>query len=185
MTQQERYELRDDVQLNCAAQYARLSKDENTKVGCTIIAKDGTPVSHGYNGTVAGFPDDRIPHSRVPVDMHYFENGVLRTFTSNKYPFMCHAESNALHYADKTKLDGATIYILGFPCVDCAKQIARSGISRVVVKSPENADKESMLANADFHEAKFMFAAKGIELCIDGETIKLELPKQIDKWLVL
>ena len=96
---------------------------------------------------------------------------------------MCHAESNALHYADKTKLDGATIYILGFPCIECAKQIARSGISRVVIQSPVNVDKESMLADADFHEAKFMFAAKGIELCIDGNRVDLKLPLLVDKWI--
>jgi deoxycytidylate deaminase len=68
------------------------------------------------------------------------------------------------------------MYILGFPCVDCAKQIARSGIGRVVIESPKQSDAESMLAQSDFHEAKFMFAAKGIELCVDGQEIILSLP---------
>ena len=176
MNEINRQQLRDDVHINCAKQYARLSKDKNTQVGCVIIAKDNTPVSHGYNGTIAGFPDSQIPHSREHESLRYLENGKWKEFTANKYPFMSHAESNALYYADKSKLDGATMYILGFPCIDCAKQIARSGIARVVIESPKNADADSMLADAEFHEAKYLFALKNIKLCIDGNEVVLWIP---------
>jgi dCMP deaminase len=62
----------------------------------------------------------------------------IHIFESNKYPFMSHAESNAIFYGDKTKLVGSTIYVTGFPCENCALQIARAKIARVVVTDTIN-----------------------------------------------
>lgn len=43
-----------------------------------------------------------------------------------------HAEANALLYADREDLTGATIYITRDPCYACSKLIAASGVVRVV-----------------------------------------------------
>jgi dCMP deaminase len=43
-----------------------------------------------------------------------------------------HAEPNALLHAERGELIGGTLYITRVPCAPCAKQIAASGILRVV-----------------------------------------------------
>ena len=60
----ERTQLKDNIYLDVAKNIARQSRDENTQVGAVIVAKDGSPVSWGYNGTIPGFNDDEIPHGQ-------------------------------------------------------------------------------------------------------------------------
>lgn len=47
-----------------------------------------------------------------------------------------HAEENAIRFAkeERVSLVGATLYCTHMPCIDCAKLILQSGISRVVYK---------------------------------------------------
>ena len=59
------------------------SKDPNTQVGACIV-KNNRILSIGYNGTPNGFEDKFFPWGR--------EGQTLRT----KYPFVCHAEMNAI-----------------------------------------------------------------------------------------
>ena len=56
----ERQDQKDAVYSSMAREISKLSKDENTKIGAVIVAKDGTPISWGYNGTVSGFDDSGI-----------------------------------------------------------------------------------------------------------------------------
>lgn len=44
-----------------------------------------------------------------------------------------HAEANALLQADRSKIEGGTIYVSSAVCKDCAKLIANSGLVRVVM----------------------------------------------------
>lgn len=166
-----RQNLRDDVHLTVAAQHARLSKDINTQVGCVIVASDNTPVSWGYNGGCAGFQDDLMPYSRENMTLTYFEDGEPKPFSANKYPFMNHAESNAIFFADKSKLIGATLYVTGFPCEICAKEIARAKIGRVVV-ADSSSDPLSMLSSLS-DVTKYLFAMGNIKLTINGKDVNL------------
>ena len=43
-----------------------------------------------------------------------------------------HAEINALLFADRSAIEGGTLYVTAMPCWDCARAIANSGVSRVV-----------------------------------------------------
>ena len=174
----ERELLKDDVYLDVAASLSRLSKDRNTKIGAVIVASDGTPVSWGYNGTIAGFPDDEIPHTREAVKLTYtkvvYAGQIPRpvVFESNKYPFMSHAESNAIFFADREKLVGSTLYITGFPCEICAKEIARAKIDRVVVKHMQKSDGDSLVTKSQESDiVKFIFAKSHIQLTVDGERM--------------
>ena len=176
-----RQELKDDVYSNMAREISRLSKDKNTQLGAVIVAKDGTPVSWGYNGTVSGFDDSVVPHSRDMEVLQYTivdnetseENTVV--FESNKYPFMAHAESNAICYGNNTKLIGSTIYVTGFPCENCALQIARAKISRVVV-TDSNSDCGSSI-NKDIHKSMFIFAQHNMRVTMDGKHYILSYKK--------
>lgn len=81
-----------------------------------LIVKDKMIISDGYNGTPSGFEN-------VCED----EQGVTK-------PYVLHAEANAITKIARSgnNSDGATLYVTDSPCIECAKLIIQSGISRVV-----------------------------------------------------
>ena len=166
-----RHLLKDTVYLNVAKEIASLSRDENTKVGAVIVSITGEPISWGYNGTIPNMDDSVIPHSRDTKELRYVENCQFVTFESDKYPFMEHAERNAIDFADRDKMKGATIYVTHMPCKDCARAIAKSGISRVVV-SDCNVDVNSSIGD-DNHITKFLFSQKQIQLQIGNNRYNI------------
>ena len=116
---------------------AMRSKDPSTQVGACIVGADNKILSIGYNGAPNGFDDDKFPWAR--------EGNNLET----KYPYVCHAEMNAiLNYRGSRKdLEGAKIYVDLFPCNECAKIIIQSGIKKVVYLSDKYADSENNIAS--------------------------------------
>lgn len=172
----ERTQLKDNIYLDVAKNIARQSRDENTQVGAVIVAKDGSPVSWGYNGTIPGFNDDEIPHSREQKELSYVENGFEIKFSSNKYPFMEHAEANAIDFGDKDKMRDATIYVTAMPCKDCARKIVKRKISRVVVvPSFLDNDKNSSIGNDD-NITKYLFSQGNVSLYIGNVEIPITRP---------
>jgi dCMP deaminase len=88
------------------------SKDPNTQVGATIVNKDRRIVGIGYNGFPRGCSDDELPwdrEARDPLD--------------TKYPFVCHAEMNAILNKNSADVGGCSIYVALFPCNECTKLI--------------------------------------------------------------
>lgn len=90
------------------------SFDPSTQHGAYICDADHRNVSSGYNGPLAGVDDSQVPTTRP-----------------EKYNYMIHAEANAIAAA-KRDLTGCTIYVTGWPCVNCMNQILQSGIRRIV-----------------------------------------------------
>jgi len=93
---------------------ASRSSCERLNVGCVIVSggvQKNRIVAAGYNGFLPGAP----PLSRVR-DGH--EQATV------------HAEQNAICDAARrgVSLDGATVYITHFPCINCAKILAATGI---------------------------------------------------------
>lgn len=114
---------------------AQRSKDPGTQVGACIVGKDNKILSVGYNGMPTGCSDDDLPWER--------EGEVLDT----KYPYVCHAELNAiLNHAGPT-LRGAVLYSTLFPCNECAKAIIQAGIRQVVYLSDKYAGTDSVNAS--------------------------------------
>ena len=101
--------------LDMAAVWAKNSYCERRQVGA-ILVKDRMIISDGYNGTPSGFEN-------VCED----ENGVTK-------PYVLHAEANAITKVARSgnSSEGATLYITDSPCMECAKLIIQSGITRVV-----------------------------------------------------
>lgn len=95
------------------------SKDPSTQVGACIVNQNKRIVGIGYNGFPIGCSDDVYPWAR--------EGDYLET----KYPYVVHAESNAILNATNN-LSNATIYVTLFPCNECMKLIIQSGISEIV-----------------------------------------------------
>ena len=85
-----------------------------------IIVKDGAIVSTGYNGTISGFEN---------VCEYRNEAGELKT-----KPDVLHAEANAITKVACSTIstEGSTIYVTCSPCIECAKLIIQSKITRVV-----------------------------------------------------
>lgn len=102
------------------------SKDPKTQVGSCIVDDNHCILSVGYNGTVSGMSD---------TDMPWHSNGEKTNDVMNiKNTFVVHAEANALdhYYGDKFRLNGSTIYVTLFPCIECTKRLVNEGIKRVV-----------------------------------------------------
>lgn len=95
--------------------WAENSYCERRKVGALIV-KNKMIISDGYNGTPSGFEN-------VCED----ENNVTK-------PYVLHAEANAITKVARSynSSEGATLYVTASPCIECAKLIIQSGITRVV-----------------------------------------------------
>lgn len=113
----------DDYFMAVALLSAQRSKDPNTQVGACIVNADRKIVGIGYNGFPWGCSDDKLPWDR---------DGPL---TETKYPYVCHAELNAIMNKITADLKGCTIYVGLFPCNECTKLIIQSGIREVVYLS--------------------------------------------------
>ena len=69
-----------------------------------------------------GCSDDHLPWSR----------NATTSQLDTKYPYVVHAEVNAILNKCSKDVRGATLYVALFPCNECAKMIIQAGISEVV-----------------------------------------------------
>ena len=113
----------DEYFMGVAMLAARRSKDPGTQVGACIVSQDNIIISTGYNGMPKGCSDDLFPWDR--------EGDPEMT----KYPYVVHAELNAILNASGRDLRGSRIFVALFPCNECAKAIIQSGIKEVVYLS--------------------------------------------------
>ncbi|KAG8187080.1 hypothetical protein JTE90_016176 [Oedothorax gibbosus] len=100
---------------------AARSKDPRTKVGACIIDNDNRVMSLGYNGMPRGISDKDLPWEKE-ADNSY----------DTKYPYVCHAEMNAIMNEKHCALDGCKLFTTKFPCCECAKLIIQAGIKEVI-----------------------------------------------------
>lgn len=127
----------DEYFMGIAMFSAQRSKDNNTQVGACIVNDEHKIVAVGYNGMPIGCDDDDMPWEREGD-----------TLLDTKYPYVCHAELNAILNRNSANLKGCILYVTLFPCNECAKAIIQSGIKKVVYKSNKYADSESTKASA-------------------------------------
>ena len=174
---QSRSKLRDEVYTQMMCAQARLSKDQNTQMGAVLVSAEGRVISTGYNGAPAGFDDETVPYTRekqlLAYDLLDADSGELLShheFEANKYPFMVHAEINALHYARGKVPPGSKLYVIGFPCERCALDVSLSGVAEVFV-TKDDYDPKSTLNNSR-DTAYYMFAQAGIVVTLCGKRIR-------------
>lgn len=122
------------------------SKDPSTQVGACIVDNENKILSQGYNGLPRGCSDDEFPWDR--------EGEMLNT----KYPYVVHAELNAILNSRGTSLVGSKIYVALFPCNECAKAIIQSGIKEVVYLSDKYSDTDIVKAS------KRLLSASGVKM---------------------
>jgi dCMP deaminase len=125
----------DEYFMGVALLSARRSKDPNTQVGACIINERNKIVGAGYNGLPIGCSDDEFPWEK--------QGDLLQT----KYPYICHAELNAILNNIGMDLQGCKIYTALFPCNECAKAIIQSGIKEVIYLSDKYAGTDASKAS--------------------------------------
>ena len=106
-----------DLYMSQAFVVAQKSMDPNTKQGCVVTTEDHSPLVTGYNSPPRGCIDHLIPLT-----------------SPEKYPFIEHAESNAINNAAREgiRLMGSTFYVTGHPCAGCFKRIRNVGAIRII-----------------------------------------------------
>ena len=133
------------------------SKDPSTQVGACIVSQDNIIVSTGYNGMPKGCSDDEFPWNREGEE--------------TKYPFVVHAELNAILNASGRDLRGCKLYVALFPCNECAKAIIQSGIREVYYLSDKYATTPTTLASKRMLNAA---GVKCVKLSTNVKTLTLD-----------
>lgn len=134
--------------MGIAAFSSKRSKDPSTQVGSCIV-KDNRILSIGYNGLTKGMNDDTFHWASIGE-----KTGEIDKI---KDPWILHAERNAVYnYRGSLQdFEGSTLYVVYFPCHECAKTIVQVGIKKVVWLR--------MYSNQrDVDITRTMFRAKGI-----------------------
>lgn len=135
MSKRKNYISWDEYFMGVALLSAQRSKDPSTQVGACIVNDKNKIVGAGYNGLPAGCSDDDFPWDRQG------------DFLTTKYPYVCHAELNAILNNIGIDLHGCRIYTALFPCNECAKAIIQSGIQQVIYLSDKYADSDASKAS--------------------------------------
>ena len=135
----------DEYFMGVALLSAKRSKDPSTQVGACIVNEKNKIVGAGYNGLPIGCDDDEFPWEKEGE------------FLDTKYPYICHAELNAILNNIGMDLKDCKIYTALFPCNECTKAIIQSGIREVIFLS-------------DKYEGNDIFKASKIML--DKATVK-------------
>ena len=160
MAKREGYLCWDDYFMSVALLSGKRSKDPNTQVGACIVNKNNVIESIGYNGLPKGCSDDEFPWEK--------EGEMLNT----KYPFVVHAELNAILNAKGKDLSGCKIYVALFPCNECAKAIIQCGIKAVIYKEDKYGDTSAVKASKRMMKAAGVEYIKYIE---SGKEINIKL----------
>lgn len=152
----------DEYFMGVAMLAAQRSKDPNTQVGACIVSPDNIILSTGYNGFPKGCSDDEYPWEREGEE--------------TKYPYVVHAELNAILNCNGNSLRGARIYVALFPCNECAKAIIQAGLSEVIYLSDKYKDtpavqaSKRMLGSAGVVMRQMKPLRDSITLNFQGET---------------
>ena len=145
MDQRTDYLSWDSYFMGIALLSAQRSKDPGPQVGACIVDNNNKIMSVGYNGFPHGCDDDEFPWDRSGDEY------------DTKYPYVCHAELNAILNNGGRNLNGCKIYVALFPCNECAKAIIQSGIREVMFLSDKYKD------SLNNRESRRMFDAAGVK----------------------
>lgn len=150
----------DDTWLRVAREVGTRSLCDRDQVGAVIVDPGNRIVATGYNGPPAGFDrtsrrltgttSDRSELSCVDWCPRAYAArwpecadaaNVVEWARSDSHeprsdysdcPAL-HAEANALSVCDRSAREGGTVYVTSVVCFTCAKLLANSGLTRVVV----------------------------------------------------
>jgi dCMP deaminase len=165
MSKRSDYITWDEYFMGVALLSGRRSKDPSTQVGACIVNTQNKIVGAGYNGLPSGCSDEDFPWEKQGE------------FLDTKYPYVCHAELNAILNNIGMDLTGCRIYTALFPCNECSKAIIQSGIKEVIFLSDKYDGSEvsiaskRMLHTAGVTYRKVEVKRESIELSFDEKDV--------------
>lgn len=133
-SKRKRYLTWDDYFMAIAFLSAKRSKDPKRQVGACLVSEKGIILGIGYNGFPRGCSDDKLPWAKRSKSGNPLET---------KYPYVCHAEVNAILNTNHASAAGQRLYVTMFPCNECAKIIIQSGVSEVIYFVEKRVDVET------------------------------------------
>jgi dCMP deaminase len=104
-----------DYFLGLAKVVSQRSHDTQTQHGCIITDRNNRILGVGYNGFPKGLDDKVLPKQRP-----------------DKYPWMIHAERNALSNCI-IRPDNGIAYVTGQCCNDCIMALWQEGITEIIM----------------------------------------------------
>ena len=104
-----------DYFLGLAKVVSQRSHDTQTQHGCVITDANHRILGVGYNGFPRGLDDSKLPNTRP-----------------DKYPWMIHAERNALSNC-VVRPDNGIAYVTGQCCNDCIMALWQEGVTTVIM----------------------------------------------------
>ena len=113
----------DDYFMAVAFLSSQRSKDPSKQVGAVIVDQQNVICGIGYNGFPRGCPDSKLPWSKLSRSGSKLDT---------KYPYVCHAEMNAILNKNNSNVAGSKVYVTMFPCNECAKLMIQAGIAEIV-----------------------------------------------------
>ena len=134
----------DERFMDLAEHIAQWSKDRSTKVGAVVVGSRRRVVAMGYNGFPRGVDDDDPERHERPA----------------KYLWTEHAERNAIYNATES-LEGCTMYLPWYPCMDCARAIVQVGITWLVAVEPDWKDPKG---GDDFAAVRLLMSEAGVHV---------------------
>lgn len=130
----EEYFTWDETFMHMCHVIAQRSKDPSTQNGACIVNKKNIILGFGYNGFPRGCSDDTLPWEREGE------------FCDIKYPYVVHAEENAVLNA-AGDIEGSKLYCTLFPCNECSKVIIQKGIKEIIYESDKYHDQKEWIAS--------------------------------------
>lgn len=160
MPKREQYINWDEYFMGIALLSGERSKDPSSQVGACIVSQDNKILSMGYNGFPIGCSDDKVSWEREGE------------FVDTKYPYVCHAELNAILNYTGSSLRGSKAYVTLFPCNECAKAIIQCGIKEIIYMNDKYADTDSVKVSKKMFD---MCNVKYTQYKPTGKRIELNL----------
>ena len=141
-------DLESDALINLASLAATRSPNRVRQVGAAIFTCDGGEPITACN---------TFPEGVADLDWRHEGDG--------RFVWMEHAERNAIFAAAKhgRRLAGATIASTFFPCIDCARAIVQTGITRLL--SPEPALDDEVWGQS-FLRSRIILEEGGVEMVL-------------------
>jgi dCMP deaminase len=137
------FPLDDNIYMLMAHSVAAMSPNHGRKTSAVFV-RDGEVITADYN--------------TFPEGVQQFPERLERPTC---YIYVEHAERNAIAKAAKKgiRLEGCTVYMAWFPCVECARTLVNAGIVRVVCIEPDWVD-----AQYHFQDSRTVLLEGGIEI---------------------
>lgn len=155
----------DEYFMSIALLSAQRSKDPSTQVGACVANEQNKIVGVGYNGFPRGCSDDDLPWQRQGK------------FLDTKYPYVCHAELNAVLNAISTDLRNCRIYVGLFPCNECTKVIMQAGIIEIIYLSDKYGDSDQVRASKRMLQQSSLISYRRLETSLNELTVSFIPPE--------